>query len=153
MSTIELGAKVPAFTAESTQGTINSQDLISQPFVLYFYPRDNTPGCTNQANDFQAKLAEFDKLGVKIIGASRDSMSSHERFAERLDLDCALLSHPEETGCNLGDVIKDKNRYGRKGRGIERSTLVFNAHGELVQEGRRVRAPGHIHAVLGACQN
>src|SRR5699024_92629 len=116
MITIALGAKVPAFTAESTQGTINSQALISQPFVLYFYPRDNTPGCTNQANDFQAKLAEFDKLGVKIIGASRDSMSSHERFAEKFELTFSLLSDPEETVSNLFDVIKAKTIYGRNAR-------------------------------------
>jgi len=153
MTTVEKGAQVPTFSAESTQGTINSQDLIGQPFVLYFYPRDNTPGCTNQANDFQAKLAEFDKLGVKIIGASRDSMSSHERFAAKYDLSFALISDPDETLCNLFDVMKDKNMYGRKVRGIERSTFLFDAEGKLVEEWRKVRVPGHVDAVFEACQN
>lgn len=152
MSTLEIGSQLPPFTAQTNHGEINSQDLVGAPFVLYFYPRDSTPGCTNEAKDFQANLPAFEKLGVKIIGASRDSIKSHERFAERQELTFPLISDPEETVCNLFAVIKDKNMYGRKVRGIERSTFLFNAKGELVQEWRKVRVPGHVEAVLEAAQ-
>lgn len=152
MNTVQKGAPVPSFTAESTHGTIHSKELIGQPFVLYFYPRDNTPGCTNQANDFQAKLADFEQLGVTIIGVSRDTMSAHERFAAKYGLNFALISDPDETLCNLFAVMKEKMMYGRKVRGIERSTFLFNAAGELVEEWRKVRVPGHVDAVFEACQ-
>src|SRR5690625_4929544 len=195
MSTLAIGSQLPAFTAQTNHGEINSQELVGTPFVLYFYPRDSTPGCTNEARDFQANLPAFEKLGVKIIGVSRDSIKSHERFAERQELtfalisdpvdtvcnlfsvikvkisggvrgsiQCrerfaerqaltfALISDPEETVCNLFSVIKDKNMYGRKVRGIERSTFLFNAKGELVQQWRKVRVPGHVEAVLEAAQ-
>jgi len=152
MSTLEIGSQLPAFTAQSNHGEINSQELVGTPFVLYFYPRDSTPGCTNEAKDFEANLPAFEKLGVKIIGVSRDSIKSHERFAERQGLTFALISDPEETVCNLFAVIKDKNMYGRKVRGIERSTFLFNAKGELVEQWRKVRVPGHVEAVLEAAQ-
>jgi len=152
MSAIQIGQTVPTFSAQSNQGTIESQALIGQPFVLYFYPRDNTPGCTNEAKDFEAKLAEFEQLGVKVIGASRDSLASHERFADKYALSFPLIADPDETFCNLFAVIKDKNMYGRKVRGIERSTFLFDAEGKLVQEWRKVRVPGHVDAVFEAAQ-
>src|SRR5690625_1910361 len=152
MSAIQIGQTVPTFSAQSNQGTIKSQALIGQPFVLYFYPRDNTPGCTNEAKDFEAKLAEFEQLGVKVIGASSDSLASHERFADKYALSFPLIADPDETFCNLFAVIKDKNMYGRKVRGIERSTFLFDAEGKLVQEWRKVRVPGHVDAVFEAAQ-
>lgn len=152
MSAIQIGQTVPTFSAQSNQGTIESQALIGQPFVLYFYPRDNTPGCTNEAKDFEAKLTEFEQLGVKVIGASRDSLASHERFADKYALSFPLIADPDETFCNLFAVIKDKNMYGRKVRGIERSTFLFDAEGKLVQEWRKVRVPGHVDAVFEAAQ-
>lgn len=152
MSALEIGAQVPAFSTETQHGPLDSKDLIGTAFVLYFYPRDSTPGCTNEAKDFQENLPEFEKLGVKIIGASRDSIKSHERFAERQELSFPLISDPDEVVCNLFDVMKDKNMYGRQVRGIERSTFLFNAKGELVQEWRKVRVPGHVDAVLEAAR-
>jgi len=152
MTTITVGDSLPEFNAETNQGDLNSKDLVGQPLVLYFYPRDNTPGCTNQANDFQTHLKEFEALGVKIIGASRDSLRSHERFAEKYDLQFPLIADPEETLCNLFEVMKDKNMYGRKVRGIERSTFLFDAQGKLVQEWRKVKVPGHVEEVLQAAK-
>lgn len=150
MTTLNVGDSLPEFTAETNQGSLQSKDLLGQPLVLYFYPRDNTPGCTNQANDFQAHRNDFEQLGAKIIGVSRDSIRSHERFAEKYDLQFPLIADPEETLCNLFAVMKDKNMYGRQVRGIERSTFLFDAQGKLVKEWRKVKVPGHVLEVLEA---
>lgn len=150
MSAVTVGQAIPSFSAESTQGTIHSNDLLGQAYVLYFYPRDNTPGCTTQAQNFRDLLTEFNAAGVKIIGVSRDSMSSHERFATKQELPFALISDPDETLCELFGVMKLKNMYGKQVRGIERSTFLINAKGELVQEWRGLRVPGHVDQVLEA---
>src|SRR5690554_2928703 len=152
MSTITIGQPIPAFTAESTQGTIDSTALKGQAYILYFYPRDNTPGCTTQAQNFRDQLPEFEKLSVKIIGVSRDSMGSHERFATKQELPFALISDPDEALCELFGVMKMKNMYGKQVRGIERSTFLINAKGELVQEWRGLRVPGHVDQVLEAAR-
>ncbi len=152
MSTITIGQPIPAFTAESTQGTIDSTALKGQAYVLYFYPRDNTPGCTTQAQNFRDQLPEFEKLSVKIIGVSRDSMGSHERFATKQELPFALISDPDEALCELFGVMKMKNMYGKQVRGIERSTFLVNADGVLVQEWRGLRVPGHVDQVLEAAR-
>ena len=148
MSTVTLGQAIPEFSAESTQGPIHSADLLGQAYVLYFYPRDNTPGCTTQAQNFRDLLDEFTAAGIKIIGVSRDSMSSHERFAIKQELPFALISDPDENLCELFGVMKLKNMYGKQVRGIERSTFLINAKGELVQEWRGLRVPGHVDQVL-----
>ncbi len=148
MSTVTLGQAIPEFSAESTQGPIHSADLLGQAYVLYFYPRDNTPGCTTQAQNFRDLLDEFTAAGIKIIGVSRDSMSSHERFATKQELPFALISDPDENLCELFGVMKLKNMYGKQVRGIERSTFLINAKGELVQEWRGLRVPGHVDQVL-----
>lgn len=152
MSIITIGQPIPAFTAESTQGTIDSTALKGQAYVLYFYPRDNTPGCTTQAQNFRDQLPEFEKLSVKIIGVSRDSMGSHERFATKQELPFALISDPDEALCELFGVMKMKNMYGKQVRGIERSTFLVNADGVLVQEWRGLRVPGHVDQVLEAAR-
>ncbi|GAA5087969.1 peroxiredoxin [Paenalcaligenes hermetiae] len=152
MSTITVGQPIPAFTAESTQGTIDSTALKGQAYVLYFYPRDNTPGCTTQAQNFRDQLPEFEKLSVKIIGVSRDSMGSHERFATKQELPFALISDLDEALCELFGVMKMKNMYGKQVRGIERSTFLVNADGVLVQEWRGLRVPGHVDQVLEAAR-
>lgn len=152
MSTITIGQPIPAFTAESTQGTIDSTALKGQAYILYFYPRDNTPGCTTQAQNFRDQLPEFEKLSVKIIGVSRDSMGSHERFATKQELPFALISDPDEALCELFGVMKMKNMYGKQVRGIERSTFLVNADGVLVQEWRGLRVPGHVDQVLEAAR-
>lgn len=152
MSTITIDQALPPFTAQSTQGEISSASLAAKPYVLYFYPRDNTPGCTTQAQNFRDLMPEFDALGVRIIGVSRDSMSSHERFAAKQAFDFALISDPDEALCELFGVMKLKNMYGKQVRGIERSTFLVNADGILVQEWRGLRVPGHVDQVLEAAR-
>ena len=152
MTTLAVGQPVPAFSAESTQGTLSTESLTGQAYVLYFYPRDNTPGCTTEAQGFRDAIADFEKKGVRIIGVSRDSMSSHQRFIEKQSLPFALISDPDETLCELFAVMKMKNMYGKQVRGIERSTFLVNAEGKLVQEWRGLRVPGHVQNVLEAAQ-
>lgn len=152
MSTITVGQAIPAFTSQSTQGEISTEALAGKAYVLYFYPRDNTPGCTTQAQNFRDLSAEFDALGVRIIGVSRDSMASHERFTEKQTLPFALISDPDETLCELFGVMKLKNMYGKQVRGIERSTFLVNADGILVQEWRGLRVPAHVEQVLEAAR-
>lgn len=152
MTTLAVGQPIPAFSAESTQGTISAESLKGQAYVLYFYPRDNTPGCTTEAQGFRDAIADFEKLGVRIIGVSRDSMSSHQRFIEKQALPFALISDPDETLCELFAVMKMKNMYGKQVRGIERSTFLIDAQGVLIQEWRGIKVPGHVQAVLQAVQ-
>ena len=152
MSSVSVGQAIPSFSALSTQGEIDSQALLGAPYVLYFYPRDNTPGCTTQAQNFRDLEAEFKEAGVKIIGVSRDSMSSHERFAEKQNLTFPLISDPDEKLCELFGVMKLKNMYGKQVRGIERSSFLVNADGLLVQEWRGLRVPGHVDQVLEAAR-
>lgn len=152
MSVIALGKPIPAFTAQSTQGELSSQALAGQAYVLYFYPRDNTPGCTTQAQNFRDLLEEFTAAGIKIIGVSRDTMGSHERFATKQELPFALISDPDEQLCELFGVMKLKNMYGKQVRGIERSSFLIDANGVLAQEWRGLRVPGHVEQVLEAAR-
>jgi peroxiredoxin Q/BCP len=116
--------------------------------VLYFYPKDNTPGCTIQGADFRDHYKEFKRLGCEIYGVSRDSLKSHEGFKAKLKFPFELLSDPEEAVCSAFGVMKDKNMYGRKVRGIERSTFVIDEKGRLAREWRGVKVPGHVEEVL-----
>lgn len=118
------------------------------PLVLYFYPKDNTPGCTAEGQQFRDLYPEFQKLGCAIYGASRDSIRSHEAFKAKMKFPFDLLSDGEEAACKLYGVIKMKNMYGRKVRGIERSTFAIDAKGILRREWRGVRVPGHVPEVL-----
>ena len=144
--------QLPDHTFDSTQGSINLSKL-NQPLVLYFYPRDSTPGCTTQATDFTALSPEFAELGYRVIGVSRDSLASHQRFSEKQNLSITLISDPDETLCQHFDVIKEKNMYGKKVLGIERSTFVFDASGKLVTEHRKVRAKEHAQKLLDELNN
>jgi thioredoxin-dependent peroxiredoxin len=116
--------------------------------VLYFYPKDNTPGCTQQGSDFRDAHKDFKRAGVEIYGISRDSLKSHESFKAKMKFPFELLSDEDETVCKLFDVIKMKNMYGRKVRGIVRSTFVVDEKGVLAREWRGVKVPGHIQEVL-----
>ena len=132
---------------------INLQEMIANTdkgLILYFYPKDSTPGCTTQATEFTAHLHEFDDLGYDIIGVSRDSVESHEKFITKYDLNIALIGDTDEKLCQYFDVIKEKNMYGKKVLGIERSTFVLDANGHIVHEWRKVKAAGHAQAVLDA---
>lgn len=147
---IAVGQPIPSFTAASTQGEISLESLKGQKTVLYFYPKDNTPGCTTQAQGFRDHHEEFTAAGARIIGVSRDSLKSHENFSAKQALPFALISDPDETLCELFGVMKMKNMYGKQVRGIERSTFLIDADGTLLREWRGLRVPGHVDAVLQA---
>jgi peroxiredoxin Q/BCP len=116
--------------------------------VLYFYPKDNPPSCTQQGADFRDRHGEFRRLGCQIYGVSRDSLKSHAGFKAKMKFPFELLSDPEEKACTQFGVMKDKNMYGKKVRGIERSTFVIDEKGELAREWRGVKVPGHVEEVL-----
>jgi peroxiredoxin Q/BCP len=116
--------------------------------VIYFYPKDDTPGCTTEGQDFRDAYKEFTQFGCDIVGISRDTVKSHEKFKTKMDFPFELLSDPDETVCNLFNVMKMKNMYGKQVRGIERSTFMFDATGELRREWRGVKIPGHVMEVL-----
>jgi peroxiredoxin Q/BCP len=144
-----LGKPVPDFSLPSTGGSIfRLADQRDKRLVLYFYPKDNTPGCTQQGSDFRAFHRQFQRLGVEIYGISRDSLKSHEAFKAKLKFPFELLADPEEAVCELFGVMKDKLLYGRKVRGIERSTFLVDGQGRLAREWRGVKVPGHVEEVL-----
>jgi len=151
MPKVAIGKKVPAFSAAATSGTtVRSKDLDGDLVVLYFYPKDDTPGCTLEGQDFRANHARFKKLGVTVLGVSRDSVASHEKFKQKLKFPFELLSDPDEKLCALFDVIKEKNMYGKKVLGIERSTFLIDKDGVLRKEWRKVKVEGHVQEVLDA---
>ncbi|MEE4303486.1 MAG: peroxiredoxin [Wenzhouxiangella sp.] len=125
-------------------------DFAGKPVVIYFYPRDNTPGCTKEGEAFRDLHDEFTKLDCQVLGVSRDSLKSHEKFAEKHGFPFPLIADPDETLCRQFDVIKEKNMYGKKVMGIERSTFLFDADGKIAREWRKVRVPGHVEKVLDA---
>ena len=146
-----VGKKIPAFSGEATGDTVvRSKDLKGTAFVLYFYPRDNTPGCTVESQAFAANYPKFKRRKVEVIGVSRDNLRSHERFKAKFEFPFRLIADPDETLCNLFDVMKDKNMYGKKVRGIERSTFLVDAEGVLRREWRKVKIDGHVDEVLAA---
>jgi peroxiredoxin Q/BCP len=147
---VALGEKVPSFTAPSTGGTFNLADHRGRHLVLYFYPKDNTPGCTREGQDFRDNFGKFKRNRALVVGVSRDSLKSHENFKAKQNLPFELLSDPEETLCRLFDVIKEKNMYGRKVMGVERSTFLIDATGKLCREWRKVKVDGHAEEVLEA---
>ena len=145
-----LNQKAPAFSAEATTGTISLSDFAGKPLVLYFYPKDNTSGCTMEGRDFAAHYEEFKALGCEIIGVSRDSLRSHKNFCEKQGFPFPLISDPDESLCKLYDVMKLKKMYGREYMGVERSTFLIDAKGVVAGEWRKVKVPGHVEAVLEA---
>ena len=143
-----IGRKVPDFTAEATGGPFTLSEYRGSPVVLYFYPKDNTPGCTTEGANFRDLHDRFAKAGAVVAGISRDSIRSHQNFAEKLGFPFALISDADEKLCQAFGVIKMKNMYGKQVRGIERSTFVIDAKGVLVKEWRGVKVAGHAEAVL-----
>jgi peroxiredoxin Q/BCP len=144
------GSKVADFTAESTGGPFRLSKHKGHAVVLYFYPKDNTPGCTTEGAAFRDLHKEFARLGAVVVGCSRDSPESHAGFKEKMGFPFELISDPDEKLCSQFDVIKMKNMYGRQVRGIERSTFLIGPDGKLAREWRRVKVPGHAEAVLEA---
>ena len=145
-----VGKKVADFTAPATGGTFNLAEQRGRPLVLYFYPKDNTPGCTMEGTQFRDLYKKFERAGVAVVGVSRDSLKSHESFKEKMGFPFDLISDPDEKLCAQFGVIKMKNMYGRKVRGIERSTFLVDGKGVLAREWRGVRVPGHVDEVLEA---
>ncbi|HEX6795651.1 MAG TPA: peroxiredoxin [Casimicrobiaceae bacterium] len=141
-------AKVKDFEAASTDGTFRLSEHAGQPVVLYFYPKDNTPGCTTEGMQFRDLYPRFAKLGAVVAGVSRDSLKSHENFKAKMGFPFPLLSDSNEALCTQFGVIKMKNMYGKKVRGIERSTFVVDKTGNLAREWRGVKVPGHAQEVL-----
>jgi len=146
--TVSIGSTVPAFSAAATGGTFDSSTHAGTVLVLYFYPKDNTPGCTTESAGFRDAHAQFVKAGAMVAGVSRDSLKSHESFKSKLELPFELISDPDETLCELFGVMKMKNMYGKQVRGIERSTFVIGADGSLLREWRGVKVPNHVQEVL-----
>ena len=151
MTTPTVGKKVPAFTVTTTETPkLASKDLKGAPYVLYFYPKDDTPGCTLEGKDFRDQHARFKRLKVRVLGVSRDSLASHAKFKTKYDLPFELVSDADEALCRLFDVIKQKNMYGKKVMGIERSTFLVDENGVLRREWRKVKVDGHVAEVLAA---
>jgi peroxiredoxin Q/BCP len=145
---------VTDFTLPATGGVdFNFYPIRSKSLVIYFYPKDNTPGCTTEAQQFRDLYAEYQKAGCEIVGVSRDSIKSHENFKSKFTLPFALLSDAEETACNIFGVIKQKKMYGKDVRGIERSTFVLDAKGVIRKEWRGLKADGHAQEVLAFVQS
>ena len=144
-----LGKPVSDFSLAATGGTTFQLCALRRAkVVLYFYPKDNTPGCTVEGADFRDLHAQFRRAGARVFGISRDSVASHERFKEKMRFPFELLSDPDEAVCGRFGVMKDKVMYGKKVRGIERSTFVLDANGVLAREWRGVKVPGHAQEVL-----
>jgi len=148
---VSVGKRIANFSLPATGDKLLSlSDFRGSHLVIYFYPKDNTPGCTREGQDFRDNYKAFKKAGADILGVSRDSIRSHENFCQKQSFPFALLSDADESLCRQFDVIREKSLYGRKYMGIERSTFLVDKEGVLRQEWRKVRVPGHVEAVLKA---
>jgi peroxiredoxin Q/BCP len=151
MSTVAIGKSVPNFTLPATGGkSVDLKGLRGSNVVVYFYPRDSTPGCTTEGCDFGSLHEKFRRKNTVILGVSRDSLASHEKFKAKFEFPFDLLSDGDETLCRLFDVIREKNMYGKKVLGVERSTFLIDAEGKLRSEWRKVSVKGHAELVLAA---
>ena len=154
MAKVKLGKKVPDFTATATNDSVFSlSENMGKNIVIYFYPKDNTPGCTKEGEDFRDQFEEFISNNTLVVGVSRDSVKSHDKFICKYNFPFDLIADEDEAVCQLFDVIKEKNMYGRKYMGIERSTFLINTNGILVDEWRKVKVKGHVEEVLEALNN
>jgi peroxiredoxin Q/BCP len=150
MSKIEVGKKAPGFTLPGTAGDWSLADHAGRHAVIYFYPRDNTPGCTTEGENFTARHADFKKAGCVIVGISPDTVASHEKFKKKMGFPFELLSDTDQKVCKLYDVIQEKSMYGKKYLGVERSTFLVDSRGVLREAWRKVKVTGHADAVLAA---
>jgi peroxiredoxin Q/BCP len=153
MSKIDIGKKAPQFTLEGTAGTWSLEAAKGTAVIMYFYPRDNTSGCTQEGLDFAALNAQFKKAKAVVLGVSPDSVESHEKFKKKMAFPFDLLSDPDQKVCKLYDVWKEKSMYGRKYMGVERSTFVIDGKGVLRHEWRKVKVKDHAEAVLAAVKS
>ena len=154
MAAPKVGAKPADFSLPATGGgSWRLKEAAGKKLVIYFYPKDMTSGCTRESQDFRDLHAAFRKAGAQIVGVSRDSVASHEKFKEKEQLPFELLSDADEKLCKAFDVIKEKSLYGRKYLGVERSTFLLDATGTLRREWRKVKVPGHAEEVLEAAKS
>ena len=154
MSKVKIGKKIPSFSTILDDGSeLKSKDFNGKNIVIYFYPKDSTPGCTKEGEDFRDLHEEFIKSNAQIYGVSRDSVASHQKFKAKYKFPFHLISDEDESLCKLFDVIKEKNMYGRKYMGIERSTFLINDKGQLLSEWRKVKVKGHAQEVLDTLRN
>jgi peroxiredoxin Q/BCP len=154
MSKIQIGRVAPNFKLTATGGKeLSLKDLRGSHVILYFYPKDSTSGCTKESCDFKANHLKFRRRNTIVLGISRDSIASHERFKAKLGFPFELLSDPDEIACKAFDVIKEKNMYGRKVMGIERSTFLIDEQGKLRHEWRKVKVKGHVEDALDAVKD
>lgn len=152
-ATVAVGGTVAEFSLPQTGGgTWRLADARTRKLVLYFYPRDNTPGCTQEGREFAELWSRFARAGTAIVGISRDSIASHEKFRDKMAFPFPLLSDQDESVCRQFDVIRDKHLYGRVSRGIERSTFLLDAKGVLRNSWRKVKVAGHALEVLEAAK-
>jgi len=152
MTPIPIGSALPPFTAQSTSGLFDLSLCRGQSVVLYFYPKDHTPGCTTESQNFRDLYPDFQAANCLVLGVSRDTLKSHESFRSKQALPFSLISDADETLCHLFGVIKMKNMYGKQVRGIERSTFLIDAEGRLAQEWRGVKVANHAAEVLQAAR-
>ena len=151
MVKVKLGEKIPDFNATATNEVEFSLSAnIGKNIVIYFYPKDSTPGCTKEGEDFRDQFEAFSSNNAIIVGVSRDSVKSHDKFICKYNFPFDLIADEDETVCQIFDVIKEKNMYGRKYMGIERSTFLIDTNGILINEWRKVKVKGHVEEVLGA---
>jgi peroxiredoxin Q/BCP len=149
-----LGKKCPSFEAECTSNMrLSNKDFIGKNLILYFYPKDSTPGCTREGQDFRDRYKLFKNLNTEIIGISRESIKSHENFKLKQSFPFELLSDPDEKVCKAFDVMKLKSMYGREYIGIDRSTFLINKNGKVIKEWRSVKINGHAQEVLDAVKD
>ena len=149
MGKILEGKKCPSFSGECTSNkTLSENDFIGKNLVIYFYPKDSTPGCTTEGQDFRDNYKLFKNLNTEIIGVSRDSIKSHENFKNKQSFPFELLSDPDEKMCKAFDVIKMKSMYGKEYLGVDRSTFLISSDGKVVKEWRSVKVKGHVNEVL-----
>jgi peroxiredoxin Q/BCP len=150
---VAIDQPVPDFEAPATSGqTVSLASLKGKQVVIYFYPKDSTPGCTTQGQGFRDQLDAFKAANTEVFGVSRDSLKSHENFKAKQAFTFELISDKEEALCQLFDVIKLKKLYGKEYMGVDRSTFLIDKNGVLRQEWRGVKVPGHVDAVLAAAQ-
>lgn len=151
--TLQAGDKAPDFKLESDAGPVSRTSLKGRPYIVYFYPKDDTSGCTKEAMDFSSSAKAFEKLGIFVLGVSKDSLASHEKFKTKHKLKIALGSDPETKMAEKWGVWVEKSLYGRKYMGLERATFLVNAKGTIQAAWHKVKVPGHVEAVLEAAKN
>ena len=151
---LDVGSKAPDFKAETDKDeTVSLKDFRGKQVVLYFYPKDDTTGCTKEACDFRDNFARMKKAGAVVLGVSPDTVSKHVKFKDKYDLPFTLISDPDKTVCGLYDVWKEKSMYGRKYMGVERSTFVIDENGKIIALWRKVKVPGHVEEILEALKS